>query len=285
MSVYNVQQHSLTFLSWRYRKLILFLLCSTIISFAAASQAAIIDYHYTVISEHPHDPAVFTQGLVFHKGLLYEGSGIRGQSKVFSRSLNDAHAITLHANAPHIFGEGITIIGDKLYQLSWQSQQGFIYRVEDLTPVATFTINGEGWGLTHNQQHLIVSNGSNLLQFINPNTFAVEKTLAVTLAGKPLHKLNELEWVEGLIYANVWQSNWIVMIDPESGEVVAKVRLHQLLPRQKRTNNTNVLNGIAYDASTKRLWVTGKNWPSLFQIQLHRSPESNTSPHAQTPVR
>lgn len=230
----------------------------------------LIEYQYRVIAEHPHATNVFTQGLEYHNGLLYESAGQYGESALLTRSLDSSTPLQLHRLDKRLFAEGLTLLNNRLYQLSWKSQRGFIYRPNDLQPIAEFNIHGEGWGMTHNDQQLIISNGSNLLQFINPVDFTVSKTLAVTFEGKALHKLNELEWIDGLIYANIWQSHWIVMIDPASGHVVGKVYLKDLLPKKLRTARTDVLNGIAYDRNNKRLLVTGKYWPRIYHIELSR---------------
>ena len=234
----------------------------------AFSESAVIHYQYRVINEFPHSTDVFTQGLEFHQGLLYESSGQRGHSMVQARPLDSSQAIRQTALDNHLFGEGITILGDNLYQLTWQSKRGFIYNKNTLASEGEFTIRGEGWGITNNGQQLIYSDGSNQLRFLNSQTLSVEKNLSVHANGKAVHRLNELEWVEGLIYANIWRSHWMVMIDPRSGEVVGRVNLKKLLPNSLRNKKTDVLNGIAYDQATQRLFVTGKYWPRLYQIEL-----------------
>jgi glutamine cyclotransferase len=234
----------------------------------AVSDSPVINYQYRVINQYPHSTEVFTQGLEFHQGLLYEGSGQRGHSMVQTRSLDSIQAIRQTALDDRLFGEGITILGDKLYQLTWQSKRGFVYDKNTLAPEAEFTIRGQGWGITNNGQQLIYSDGSNQLRFLNPHTFNLEQTLSVNDNGKAVNWLNELEWVDGLIYANVWRSHWIVIIDPQNGKVVGRVNLKHLLPDKLRSKRTDVLNGIAYDKTSKRLFVTGKYWPRLYQIEL-----------------
>ena len=227
-----------------------------------------VDYQFRIINSYPHARDVFTQGLEFHNDLLYESAGQYGQSRLFTRKLYAITPITNHSLSKNLFAEGITLLKDQLYQLTWRSGRAFTYQADTLTLKGEFTITGEGWGLTNNGKHLIVSNGSHRLRFLDPKTAAVLKTLEVTFQGRALNLLNELEWVDGLIYANVWQSNWIVMIDPDNGTVVGKVDLSNLLPSILRTASTGVLNGIAHDRKNDRLFITGKNWPKLYQIEL-----------------
>ena len=233
------------------------------------SEIPVQTYQYKVIAEYPQDPNFFTQGLEFHQGYLYASSGIRGKSALVIRDLSSLQPLRIQYLEKHLFGEGITIVDDKVYQLTWQSGRGFIYQANDLRPLGEFNVQGDGWGLTNNGQQLIYSDGSSKLRFINTENFAIEKEIIVRLNGKPIDKLNELEWVDGLIYANIWQSNWIVIINPEEGHIIAKVRLNDLLPSALRTDSTDVLNGIAYDKVQKRLLVSGKNWPRLYHIELY----------------
>lgn len=232
--------------------------------------AETINYRYRVVESFPHDRSVFTQGLVYHQGKLFESAGQYGQSRLLVRTLASSEALQLHQLPDTIFAEGITLMEDRLFQLSWRSGRVFVYDAQTLKPLREYSLAGEGWGLTHNGRELIVSDGSAVLQFIDPDKFTVSRRLAVTLDGKPITQINELEWIDGHIYANIWQSNWIIIIDPESGEVVGKVRLNQLLPDDLRTTTTDVLNGIAYDHDKKRLLVTGKYWPRIYHIELIR---------------
>lgn len=187
---------------------------------------------------------------------------------VLKRTLDNNQALQVYRLDKQLFAEGITLLKNRLYQLTWKSQRGFIYDTDTLQPMAEFNIKGQGWGITNNGQQLIISNGSNQLTFINPSDFQVSHTLAVSIEGKALDKLNELEWIDGLIYANIWQSNWIVMIDPDNGNVVGKIYLKDLLPKNLKTAKTDILNGIAYDREQKRLLVTGKYWPRIYHIEL-----------------
>lgn len=232
------------------------------------SEPKVIDYDYRIVKEYPHSTTMFTQGLEIHQGKLYESSGLRGYSKIQTRSLTSSKPTQQVKLEKKYFGEGITLLNNKIYQLTWQSNKGFIYLAENLSRVTSFNIKGQGWGITNNGQQLIYSDGSDKLRFLNPKNFQIEKILSVKSNNHPVTKLNELEWVDGLIYANIWQSDWIMIIDPVSGQVIGRVNLEKLLAKKLRTRNTDVLNGIAYDKATQQLFVTGKNWPLLYEIQL-----------------
>ncbi len=246
-----------------------FLLLSSATTFAAQP---VIEYQYHVVERFEHDPELFTQGLEFHNGVLYESAGQYGQSQVITRTLDQPQPLLQHRLHRRYFAEGITLLNQQLYQLTWQSRQGFIYDPVSLKPKGKFTVKGEGWGLTNNGKELIMSDGSSRLQFIDPATFEVLRTITVRFENSTIDKINELEWIEGLIYANIWQSQWLVMINPDNGQVVGKVFLNDLLPKEQRTAKTDVLNGIAYDKDKKRLLVTGKYWPTLFHITLSPKP-------------
>lgn len=234
----------------------------------AAVSAETVTYQYRIVDRFPHDTAVFTQGLVYANQRLYESAGQYGESRLLVRTLADTTPLQQYRLDDQLFAEGLTLFRDKLYQLSWRSGRGFIYDANSLAPLGEFPISGEGWGLTDNGQQLIVSDGSATLQFLDPDDFSVVKKLTVTLNGSPIPRLNELEWIDGAIYANIWQSNWLIIINPETGKVEGKVRLHDLLPPALRTARTNVLNGIAYDREQRRLLVTGKYWPLVYHIEL-----------------
>jgi glutamine cyclotransferase len=226
------------------------------------------EYQYTVIKSYPHNTDSFTQGLEFHRGFLYEGTGKRGESKIVKRRLNSIRARKISLLADNLFGEGITVFNEKVYQLTWKAQSGFVYDAKNLNLVSRFSYSGEGWGLTNNGKELILSNGSDTLQFINPDDFSVSRVISVTLNGKSISLLNELEWVNGSIYANIWQSNLLVIIEPATGEISGYVDLSNLLAKELTTSKTDVLNGIAYGADHQRLLVTGKYWPRIFHIEL-----------------
>jgi glutamine cyclotransferase len=243
-------------------------LLTMLIPFSSYSADQLAQYGFRVVQSYPHSSKVFTQGLEFHNGLIYEGAGQRGESKVLKRRLDSIEPIEFVNLENVLFGEGITILDQRLYQLTWKSGRGFIYDAHTLEPKGEFKLPGDGWGLSNNGQQLIMSDGSDTLSFIDTDSLAVVKRLKVRYRGRPLTRLNELEWVNGVIYANIWQTDWIVMIDPQSGNVVGRLSLKGLLPKNVRTSRTDVLNGIAYDNETGRLFVTGKYWPRLYQIEL-----------------
>jgi glutamine cyclotransferase len=227
---------------------------------------------YRVLAAFPHDPSAFTQGLVYQDGTFYEGTGLRGQSTL--RKVDPATGQVLQgARLPdEYFGEGIALLGDKLYQLTWQENTGFIFAKDTLELLGTWRYPGEGWGLTTDGQQLIMSDGTATLHFLDPATLAVQRTVQVWDGLEPVLRLNELEWVEGEIWANVWQTDLIARIDPQSGRVTGWVDLSGLLPPEDRAQPVDVLNGIAYDSATGRLFVTGKLWPKLFEIAVLPAP-------------
>lgn len=231
-------------------------------------EASVPIYGYQVLNAYPHDPQAFTQGLIWQNGIFYEGTGLRGRSTLRKVDPQSGEVLQSVALAEQYFGEGITIFGDKLYQLTWQSGTGFIYDAESLELLDEFTYPTEGWGITHDGEQLIMSDGSNTLYFWDPETLETMGQIDVTYEGQPVNRLNELEYIDGSIYANVWQTDQIVIIDPASGALTGVIDLTGLLPTAVRTGNEDVLNGIAYDAETERLFVTGKLWPQLFEIEL-----------------
>lgn len=226
-------------------------------------------YTYEVIQSYPHDPQAFTQGLIWFNGYLYEGTGLRGRSSL--RKVNLANGTVLEqVNLPEeFFGEGITIWEDKIFQLTWRSNTGFIYTVDGFEQIGRFEYPTEGWGLTHDGTQLIMSDGTATLYFLDPDTFVRQGTVSVTLQNQPVDLLNELEYIDGLVYANIWKTHWIAMIEPSDGTIVAVLNLSGLLdvppdPEQP----VDVLNGIAYDESQDRLFVTGKLWPRIYEIKI-----------------
>jgi glutamine cyclotransferase len=223
---------------------------------------------YVVKHVYPHDPHAFTQGIEFRDGFLYEGTGLTGESSLRKVELTTGKVLQKVAlPLPH-FGEGITSWGNTILQLTWQSQVGFVYDRQTFKQLRTFPYTGEGWGLTHNTVELVMSDGSASLRFIDPKTLTEKRRLLVTDAGTIIRDLNELEWVSGEIYANVWQTNFIARISPSSGHVTGWIDLTGLLTNEDQRGGADVLNGIAYDAAGKRLFVTGKLWPKLFEIQV-----------------
>lgn len=223
---------------------------------------------YTVIARLPHDPAAYTQGLVYEDGQLYESTGLLGQSQVRRVNRNTGvveAAVSLPADR---FGEGLALLDGRLYQLTWKSGVGYVYDAADLTPLDSFAYAGEGWGLATDGTLLIMSDGTAALRFLDPATFAVVREVTVQEAGSPLSQLNELEYVDGVLFANVYPTDWIVRIDAQSGAVLEWIDLSGLWPVDDRPPGTDVLNGIAWDASTGHLLVTGKRWPWMYELRL-----------------
>lgn len=224
-------------------------------------------YTYTVVKTYPHDPTAFTEGLLFDNDLLYESTGLQGKSWLRQIDLASGQVVQQIDLPQQYFGEGITIFGDKIFQLTWQSHIGFVYNKTTFNPLQTFTYTTEGWGLTQDGKRLIMSDGTARLTFRNPTTFAEIGYIDVYDANGPITQLNELEYVNGKIYANIWMTDWIVIIAPETGQVTGRIDLKNLLPLADRTG-ADVLNGIAYLPKDDRLFVTGKLWPKLFEIRL-----------------
>jgi glutamine cyclotransferase len=223
---------------------------------------------FEVVQSWPHDPHAFTQGLVYREGRLYEGTGMNGESSIREVDLQTGGVLHRRNLAPEYFGEGITLLGGKLYQLTWRSQVGFIYDAATFQLAGQFSYTGEGWGLTDDGKSLILSDGTSTLRFLDPTTFAVRRTVKVTDNGREVARLNELEYVNGEVYANVWQTDLLVRIDPATGQVKGWIDLKGLLPEEEKSGDEDVLNGIAHDAANDRLFVTGKRWPKLFQIRV-----------------
>ncbi len=225
-------------------------------------------YGYEIINAYPHDRNAFTQGLVFDDGVLYEGTGIRGESTLRTVELETGEVLKLYSLPAKFFGEGVTLWEDKLIQLTWRSGVGFVYDKESFRLLREFAYPTEGWGITHDEKRLIMSDGTSTLHFLDPNTFEETGRIEVRDRGVPITNLNELEYVKGEIYANVWRTNRIARISPETGQVVGWIDLEGLISEEDRSQPVDVLNGIAYDAKHDRLFVTGKYWPKLFEIEL-----------------
>jgi glutamine cyclotransferase len=223
-------------------------------------------YQIEVINQFPHDTEAFTQGLVFVDGKLYEGTGQRGQSALRLLDLETGELLQRKNLERRYFGEGITILGDKIYQLTWVSNVGFVYDKESFTQLSSFYLPGEGWGITHDGEYLIVSDGSSYLRFLDPESLTEVKRIQVTDELGAVANINELEYINGEIWGNIWYQDYIVRIDPESGAVNSRVDLSGLYTA--RRNRDAVLNGIAWDADNERLFVTGKLWPSLYEIKV-----------------
>jgi glutamine cyclotransferase len=225
-------------------------------------------YTYNIVNTYPHDRNAFIQGLVFEDGVLYEGTGRFGQSTLRRVELETGDILQIRELSAEFFGEGITIYGNKIIQLTWQSNIGFVYDKNSFELLQEFNYSTEGWGITHDGERLIMSDGTSTLHFLDPQTFEEIGQLEVFDNDGPVTRLNELEYIQGEIYANVWQTDRIARIAPGTGRVVGWVELEGLLTGEDRSEPVDVLNGIAYDANTDRLFVTGKLWPKLFEIEL-----------------
>lgn len=226
-------------------------------------------YGYAVVKAYPHDPGAFTQGLLWRDGFLYESTGLHGRSSV--------RKVTLETGVPEQerlidsrhFGEGVVDWKDRLITLTWQDQMGFIFDLATFERIGEFSYPGEGWGLTRDETRIIMSDGASALRFLDPETLKETGRIQVTDDGKPVDNLNELEWVKGEVLANIWQTDRIARIDPKTGHVTGWIDLSGLLgPDDRAGRQVDVLNGIAYDAASDRLFVTGKLWPKLFEIRL-----------------
>jgi glutamine cyclotransferase len=224
-------------------------------------------YSFEVVHAWPHDPGAFTQGLVFRDGELLESTGLNGHSSLREVNLETGKVMRQETVPAEYFAEGLAVIGEQAYQLTWKGQTGFIYDVSTFELKGTFPYEGEGWGLTTDGKLLVMSDGTSRIRFIDPDTFKVVRSIDVTLSGKPVVRLNELEWIKGEIFANVWQTDTVVRIDPATGEVRGVIDFSFLLPLDQRAG-VDVLNGIAYDPARDRLFVTGKLWPELFEVRL-----------------
>ncbi len=235
---------------------------------ACSNHGAAPQYTCRVVNTYPHDRAAFTQGLVWEDGFLYEGTGLNGNSSLRMVELETGNVLKRRLLPGQYFGEGITIFQGRIMQLTWRSRTGFVYDKETFEPLQQFLYETEGWGLTHDGKRLIMSTGGANLYFLDPATFRRTGQLYVHDQSGPVGMLNELEYVRGEIYANVWKTDTIARIDPETGRVTGWIRLEGLLSAEDYAQPVDVLNGIAYDAENDRLFVTGKLWPKLFEITL-----------------
>jgi glutaminyl-peptide cyclotransferase len=223
---------------------------------------------YRIIQSLPHDPSSFTQGLFWHDGHLYEATGQYGRSRVARLDLQTGRALAETSFPPDQFGEGITRWGDQIIGVTWKSGVGHRWRIRDLKPLGTFRYAGEGWGLTMVGDDLVLSDGTPQLRFLDPTTMAERRRVTVRFAGRPVAMINELETIDNQVWANIWMTDFIVRIDPVSGDVAALVDLSGLKADAGVRGTDSVLNGIAWDAKAKRLFVTGKYWPKLYEIAL-----------------
>lgn len=233
------------------------------------ANAAIPIYSYVVKKTYPHDPQAFTQGLFYRDGFLYESTGLNGRSSIRKVQLETGKVVQRKDIESEYFGEGITDVGNEIVGLTWTSKLGFVFDIASFKLKKKFSYPGEGWGLAHDGKQVYMSDGSSSIRVLDPRTLVELRRIAVTAGGEPVPQLNELEWVDGELYANVWQTNVIARIDPASGHVVGWIDLSGLLEfAGKVSQPVDVLNGIAYDGKRHRLFVTGKLWPVLFEIEL-----------------
>jgi len=246
------------------------LLLMGVMGFLPAQRArgdSVPTYGYHIVRSYPHDPGAFTQGLLVRDGFFYEGTGMNGQSGIRKVKIETGEVVQAQPLASEYFGEGITDWKGSLIEITWRSEVGFVYDLNTFERKKTFDYKGEGWGLTHDDKRIIMSDGSPELRFLDPDTLKETGRITVHDASGPVKNLNELEYIKGEIYANVWQTDRIVRISPADGRVTGWIDLAGLLTPAERTR-ADVLNGIAYDAANDRLFVTGKWWPRVFQIEL-----------------
>ena len=232
------------------------------------AENGIKQYSYEVVNVYPHDPTAFTQGMIFKDGYLYESTGLNGGSSLRKVELETGKVLQKIDIDRKIFAEGLASVDGQLYQLSWRARTGFVYNTDTFALERTFKYPGQGWGLTFHKDQLIMSDGTSILRFLGPADFKEIKKLAVFIDGKPLRRLNELEMVKGDLLANVWLTDRIAIISPETGHVDGIINLAGLLDKYVPGSEADVLNGIAYDAAGERLFVTGKYWPKLFEIKI-----------------
>jgi len=240
------------------------------IGFTASQQPAganLPTFGYSIVRTYPHDPKAFTQGLQYADGALYEGTGEHGKSSIRRVKLETGEVLQKQEIPAEHFGEGIVLFNNELFQLTWQTHAAFVYDKNTFARKKQFSYPGEGWGLTTDGTNLIMSDGTNQLRVLDPATFVEKRRLAVSAAGVPVRQLNELEYVKGEIFANVWMTDYIARITADTGQVSGYIDLRGLLTPAQR-EKTDVLNGIAYDAAGDRLFVTGKWWPKVFEIRL-----------------
>jgi glutaminyl-peptide cyclotransferase len=223
---------------------------------------------YEVVGAYPHDRGAYLQGLVWYEGGFYESTGLNGESTLRRVAFPSGEVLQKTDLSREYFGEGLALVGDRLVQLTWRTQRGFVYERESFGLIGDFTYQTEGWGLTYDGTSLIMSDGSSTLTYMDPETFQPTRTLDVTLLGKNVRALNELEWIDGQIWSNVYQTNYIVRIDPQTGAITGALDMREIVPAEFRGNRDAVLNGIAYDGATGRIFVGGKRWPTLFEIRL-----------------
>ncbi len=255
---------------------LLFALTTTCEPSATNAAGSVVAYEYEVVATYPHDTQAFTQGFVYTRNgdrdAYYESTGLRGRSSLRLVDLKSGRVLRSRQLDARYFGEGLALHDGRLIQLTWQLKTGFIYDAATFEKLSEFRYTTEGWGLTYDadRERLILSDGSDRLYFYDPKTLRPTDWVAVRDEGRPVERLNELEYIDGKVYANVWQTDRIVIIDPADGNVTGRVDLHGLLDAKDLVNGPDVLNGIAHDAKTGRLFVTGKLWPKVFEIRLRK---------------
>lgn len=251
------------------------LLALAIVGVAATfvqATAAVPEYTPEVVKTYPHDPNAFTEGLFYLNGFLYEGTGRNGQSSVRKVALETGSVVEQHDIDAKYFGEGIVNWKDRLIELTWKSETGFLYGLATFNLISNFHYSGEGWGLTQDGTHVIMSDGTSDLRILDPDTLTERGRIHVTCDGRPIKNINELEWIKGEVYANIWLKNVIVRINSTTGAVDGLIDVSNLLAMASADRAVDVPNGIAYDAATDRIFVTGKLWPTLYQIRLSERP-------------
>ena len=253
-----------TYYPYRMRLLAIFILSFTLLS---CSEPKVREYKLEVVAEYPHDTDSYTQGLFFHEGQMYESTGVHGKSTFRKVELETGKALKKLNFDKKYFVEGSVVLGDNLYILTWETKTAFIYDAETLEYRSTWKYPREGWGITTDGKQLIASDGSANLFFMN-DQFALDRKQLVTIEGRPVRWLNELEYIDGKVWANVYTSDEIVIINPKNGYVEGVVDCRGLLPKSLYGPETDVLNGIAYNPDTKKLYLTGKNWPKLYEVRL-----------------
>ncbi|WP_416464118.1 glutaminyl-peptide cyclotransferase [Sphingomonas sp. VDB2] len=230
------------------------------------------DTPWTLVATHPHDATAFTEGLFYHDGALYESTGLEGQSDIRKVALKTGKVLRRRIIDPPYFGEGIVNWGDKLVSLTWRHRRGFVWNLADFAPLSDFRYDGEGWGMTQDGRSLIMSDGTAQLRFLDPDSLAEQRRITVTWNGRAVDRLNELEYVKGEVWANIWYDTRIARIDPATGAVIDWIDVSRLRKAAGVTDSEAVANGIAYDAAKDRVFITGKNWPKLFEIKLAPKP-------------
>jgi glutaminyl-peptide cyclotransferase len=229
-------------------------------------------HRWELLDAYPHDAGAFTQGLLYEDGFLYESTGRNGESSLRKVAVETGEVVQRVNLEDRYFAEGIAVVGEEMYQITWRSRTGFVYDKTSFKKLREFQYTGEGWGLAYDGRHLVMSDGSDVLRFFDPPAMREVRRLRITSGGRRLDRLNELEFAGGFLYANIWYSDSIAKISPQSGEVVAVYDMSGLYPRRQRQSREMVLNGIAYDEAADRFFLTGKNWPRLFAVRLTGEP-------------